>query len=109
MYIIQKNLEELLTKNWISFIDRNKLFRKVLEDTRNIEFPKKLEKDNLSTTTKLSITEIKIGNNRDLEVMVEFNVPKENGIVIGTYLYLLELTGELYLKESYGMYFEFEN
>lgn len=105
MYIIQKNLEALLLANWATFIDRNKLFLKILEDTRDAALPKKWEKDVPSSTTKFSLTQMIPRGNTGFEIIIEFTIPKDDGVAIGAHVYLLKLNGELYLENSYGMCF----
>lgn len=102
--IIPEQLEKLLLKNWADFFNKNKLILKVLEDTRNSSFQVKKQKP-LNNQLSISITKFYPFDNCSFEIWIEFCVPIEAGVAIGTHTYSSDLFGVLELKQSYGMIF----
>lgn len=98
-------LEQLLQSNWTKFLNPVQLLRRVLEDTRTADFRKVPTDRSLTTQSKLTITKMTVvpGDKGFLiEFWAEFAVPKDNGLAVGTYVYVLQNRETLELKESYG-------
>ena len=100
----KKCLESLLQAHWTEFLDHKRFMRIVLETVRDTDY-RILEQEYVPPKqVKLSVTKFTTTEN-EFEIWAEFTVPKENGVVIGTNVYQLTLSGELKLKDSYGTHF----
>ena len=106
--IIGKKLEQMLQTNWTEFIDRTTFMRIVLEHTRDTEYRIVRQNRIPPPSIKMSITKFAIDKSA-FEVWVEFTVPKDGGVVVGTHVLSLTLTGEFDLKHTYGTHFVPEN
>lgn len=103
----KENIEETFQKQWTDFLDHVRLMRLVMEDVRDTTF-KEIQQESIPPVcVKISITKVKILNSSDyhFELWIEFSIPKENGVVIGTNVYNLSLEDKILLKESFGTYF----
>ena len=106
-------LEHVLQLNWADFLDYSRLMRHVLEYSRDTPFKTIRQEEIPPRQVKLTITRFKVVQaEKDspcagtaFEAWVEFTAPKGNGVVIGTGVYLLSLSGEMHLKEGYGTHF----
>lgn len=97
-------LESLLQAHWTEILDRTKFMRIVLETARDTDY-RVIEQQNIPPKQiKLSVTKFGLQGN-EFEVWAEFTVPKNDGVVVGTHVYTLKLTGELELKDTYGTHF----
>jgi len=107
--LIAEKLERLLQLNWTEFLDRQQIVRLCLEYARNAAY-KTLQQKEIpkiqfrASVTKFIVTEI----TPEFEIWIEFSVPKDNGVVIGTHVLSLRLSGEVKLKESHGTHFLME-
>lgn len=103
--IIPEKLEKLLLSHWADFLNKTLLLRRVLEDARDSKL--KFVKNDAAPTpqTKVTITKFQLLDNSKFEVWVEFTVPKDGGVAVGTHTYLMELNGSLTLIETYGVFF----
>jgi len=99
--IVKEKLESLLQTHWTSFLDKDQLIRFVLETARDTEYKVIKQQTIPPKQIKLSITKFNI-QEKGFEIWVEFTVPKDNGVVIGTHVLSLNLTGEFQLIDSYG-------
>jgi len=106
--IIAKKLETLLQTNWAEFLDRSQFIRIVLELARDSEFKEIRQEAIPPRSTRVSITKFAIAGDK-FEVWAEFTVPKGEGVVVGTHVISLSLSGEFELKETYGTHFLSEN
>lgn len=102
---IRSNLESLLQSRWTEFLDRAQIMRTVLENVRDTDYMESIQAELPPNRVKLSVTKIAIQPSHAFEVWIEFSVPKGTGIVVGTNVYTLRLTGEFELKDSYGTHF----
>jgi len=102
--IVVKNLELLLQTKWAEFIDRTTFMRIVLEHARDTEYRIVYQYEIPPPSIKLSITKFAIDGSA-FEVWVEFTVPKNEGVVVGTHVFSLTLSGELDLKNTHGTHF----
>ena len=100
-----KKLETILQSKWSEFLDKSQLMRVVLEYARDAEYRVLRQSEPPSQQVKLSVTKFTIKQPLQFEVWVEFTVPKDNGVVIGTHVLTLLLTGEVELEETYGTHF----
>lgn len=103
-----KSLEEIFQREWSNFLDYMQLMRIILSDVRDNKF-KEIKQDAIPPKqTKISITKTILNENENsiFDFWVEFSIPKNKGVVIGTNIYALNKDGTLSLKESFGTYFE---
>lgn len=103
----QIKLEQLLKTNWTEFIDQTQFLRLVLtnanEQHNNYQTLNQLEIP--LKQIKLSITKFSVINSCKFEVWAEFSIPKDNGVLVGTHVFEMDLSGNFNLKESYGTIF----
>jgi hypothetical protein len=101
----QNKLEHLLLTNWADIIDRTQMLRLVLTHAQNSDY-RLLEQSKIPPRqVKLTITKFSLVESNKFEVWAEFSVPKNEGVVVGTHVLSLSLSGEMNLKESYGTHF----
>lgn len=99
--MVKQKLESLLTSRWSDFLDKEQLLKTVLEIARDTDY-KVIEQQNVPPRQiKVSVTRFSI-ENTGLEAWIEFNVPKDDGVVIGTHVFMFELSGEFQLTATYG-------
>ena len=98
-------LEKLLQSQWTEFLDKPQLIRAVLEYARDEDYRVLKQTDIPSRQFKVTITKFAIQKPLQFEAWVEFTVPKDEGVVIGTHVLILSLDGEMELKETYGTHF----
>lgn len=106
-------LEQLLQKQWAEILDNVRLMRTLMENVRDTSFKKIKQREIPPRYTKISLSNFRVQakNPADhhFEVWIEYSMPKENGIVIGTAIYKLYLTGDLILQNILGTHFEPES
>ena len=102
--LLKNELEQLLLTNWTQILDRVQLMKTVLEHACNSEFRKIEQEEIPQRHTKIVVTKFS-PNNNNFSVWIEFSVPRENGVVIGSQVYSLSLSGELTLQENFGTFF----
>jgi hypothetical protein len=102
--ILSNVFEQILLANWASFLDKRQLLKNVLEDARNNEYPISLQEEIPPRHIKMTLTKFATTNNM-FTIWIEFTVPKEEGVVVGSHVYNLKLNGELNLVESFGTHF----
>ena len=107
----KEKLEEILQKQWTDFLDHIRFMRLVMEDVRDTQFKEIRQESIPPVFVKFSVTKVNILNLSDyhLELWVEFSIPKEDGVVIGTNVYNLNFKGEIILKEYFGTHFRPKN
>lgn len=107
-------MEETLHNNWGNFLDHIRLMRKVMEDVRDTTFNKLLQQNLPPRQVKFSVTKFSLNlKSRNesydpdyaFEFWVEYSIPKDQGVVIGTNIYLLSFQGDLKLHKSFGTQF----
>jgi hypothetical protein len=106
--ILKKDqLENLLQQQWGKFLDHLRLMRVVMEDVSNTSFKEIEQQDIPDRHVKFSLTKFSIVLEPDhaFEFWVEFTIPKQNGVVIGTSVYLLKLNGDISLRQCFGTHF----
>ena len=106
--ILTDKLEQVLLSNWAQFFDKLQLMKVVLEHACNNEYQIIKQEEIPLRHTKIQITKF-TPNEHNFIVWVEFTVPKENGVLVGTHTFSLTLNGELTLNETYGTHFVPEN
>jgi len=104
-------LENLLQQQWGKFLDHVRLMRVVMEDVSNTSFKEIQQQEIPQRHVKFSLTKFSIILEPDhaLEFWVEFNIPKQDGVVIGTSIYVLRLNGNISLRECFGTHFRPKN
>lgn len=101
--VVKQRLESLLTSHWADFLDKEQLLRVVLETARDADY-KVIEQQNIPPRQiKLSVTKFNI-EKTGFEVWIEFTVPKDNGVVVGTHVLSLDLSGKFRLNQTYGTF-----
>lgn len=103
--IVYEKLEKLLLVNWANFMDKTQFLRRVLEDAKKASLPTSSQRELPPRQIKLSVTKMEVHKCDEFEIWAEFSVPLDNNIIIGTHVYSLKLTGELFLKQTYGHIF----
>lgn len=101
--VVKQQLESLLTSRWADFLDREQLLKTVLEIARDADY-KVIEQQNIPPRQiKLSVTKFNT-EKTGFEVWIEFTVPRDNGVVVGTHILSLQLSGEFQLNQTYGTF-----
>jgi hypothetical protein len=103
----KEKLEETFQKQWTDFLDHVRLMRLVMEDVRDTKF-KEIQQESIPPVcVKFSVTKVTILESSDyhFEIWIEFSIPKDDGVVIGTSVYNLNLSGQIVLKECFGTNF----
>lgn len=104
--LIKEKLEFLLQSRWAEFLDRQQMLRLCLECVRDAKYSVSTQSHNYAMQIRASVTKFEITENpSEIELWMEFSVPKDNGLVIGTHVFVLNLTGEIKLKETHGIHF----
>ena len=106
-------LEQLLQRHWIDFVDNVRLMHKVMTDVRDTSFKEITQDENHPRQVNISITHIEVKAVVEstipepvLELWVEYTIPRDKGMVIGTGIYFLNLkSGDLSLRDLFGTYF----
>jgi hypothetical protein len=104
LFVVGK-LEHLLKAHWTEFLDHVRLMRVLMEQIRDTEFKVIRQQEIPTKQVKVSITNIQIVNKNELELWAEYTIPKGEGVVIGTTIIILSLSGEFQLREPFGTHF----
>ena len=105
--LIKEKLELLLQSKWTEFLDRQQLLRLCLEYVRDTAY--NTLKQEKTIQLRISVTKFIVTESfPEFEMWVEFTIPKDNGVVIGTHVFALNLNGEINLKETHGTHFVIE-
>lgn len=100
----------LLKENHSKLIDSTKVFKQALTDARDSDYRAVIHRDSaVSLKTKVMISKFDVGSNNQLEIWVEFSVPRQEGTVVGSHIYAINLDGTFKLKETHGVIFSNEN
>lgn len=106
--LLKNQFEALLQSHWTKFLDHTQLLKVILEFTRDSTFPTSKESIDISQQMKITITKVAIVE-QQFELWIEFTIPKDTGLIIGTYVCSLNLNGDFHLKKSYGTHFMAES
>ena len=105
-------LEDILQRQWGNYLDHLLLMRMVMEHVRDTSFKEIMQQEIPPRQVKMSVTKVSlinyVNNTRpdyDFEIWVEFTIPKENGVVVGTSVYFLNLNGDIRLDQCFGTWF----
>jgi hypothetical protein len=105
-FINKDELTRVLMENHSKFINSTQIFKQTLLDVRDSHYQTVIPKDpSVSTKTKVIISKFDIRINNQLEIWVEFSVPRQDGNVVGTHIYNINLDGTFELKETHGVIF----
>lgn len=97
-----KNLEQLLRTNWASFIDKSQLLAKILIAIRDANLPKRQLKS-LPERRGIQLTVSRMELQRDgFLVWLEFSIPQDRSIVVGTLEAILGFDGAFTQKDIIG-------
>jgi hypothetical protein len=101
--LIKKNkLEQVLLTNWSEYVDQTQFLRFVLTHSQQNNYPFVRQSIPVLQKIKITITKLMITDQNNIEIWVEFNIPKDDGVVIGTHIISVDLLGKFALKNSYG-------
>jgi len=103
--IIPEKLEQLFLQNWAEFVDKTALIRRVLADARDADL-QVVNGDPPTSQLKLTITRFHLVDNTKFEVWIEFAIPKDGGMIVGSHVYLTECSGDFQLQDTYGVIFQ---
>lgn len=107
--LITERLEQLLQSKWAEFLNPQQLLRASLEYARDTEYRTLPKSEIHKVQVRISVTKFVVTETpSEFEIWVEFSVPKDEGVIIGTHVMSLSLTGEIKLKESHGTHFVVE-
>jgi hypothetical protein len=102
-----KKLEALFLANWANLIDKTQFLKRVLSDARDYKAPIVSQEDAPpGSTTKMTITKFSPLGKGQYEIWVEFTLPRESGVLVGTHTYKLSLDGEATLLYTSAVSFE---
>jgi hypothetical protein len=102
-----QKLEALFLANWANLIDKTQFLKRVLADARDYKAPVVSQEDAPpGSTTKMTITKFEPLGKGQYEIWVEFTLPRESGVLVGTHIYQLSLDGEATLVNTSGVCFE---
>lgn len=103
--INQNKLEQLLQSHWAEVIDQTQILRFVLTNAQRINYQSIKQPEIPPRQMKLTVTKFSLMNSYEFEVWAEFSIPKGEGVVVGTHILSLSLSGDIDLKESHGTHF----
>ena len=107
--LIAEKLERLLQSKWTEFLDSQQIMRLCLEYARNTAYKTLQQKEIPKVQFRASVTKFVVTEPpSEFEIWIEFSIPKDNGVIIGTHVLSLSLAGEAKLKESHGTHFVVE-
>lgn len=105
--INKEKLEELLVRNWTKFLDTKKIMVRTLQDV-NTSTDKfnycENEKQITNTTTQISISRFYLAES-GFTIWIEFIIPNNKYISVGTIEYILYHNGSIELKQIIGTKF----
>lgn len=100
----KQGLENVLRSHWSEFTRRNELMLFTLESARDADYNISDEETDIPQQLKISITKVSLSHS-GFEIWIEFIVPRNDGVAIGTHVCFLSLNGNLELVKSYGTQF----
>lgn len=103
--VIKKNsLERILLANWTSILDFQKIILFTTQVVRDYnDFPVFEEDEIPKKGVQISLTRFTVLNHAFL-IWIDYTVPKDFGFVIGTCEAILDLSGNLTLKNLIGQH-----
>ena len=112
----KSELEDTLQKQWTNYLDHLLLMRMVMEYVRDTTYKEIMQQTVPPIKCKLSVTKFSLINyvnnirpNYDFEIFLEFTIPKEDGVAIGTSVYFLNLNGDMQLDQCFCTWFRPKN
>ena len=111
--LITEKLESILQSKWTEFLNKQQLMRLCMEYARDSHSAYQVvaQKEIPPIQTRLSVTKFSITEKASdyedpvFELWIEFSIPKDNGVIIGTHVVWLDLAGEMILHQTYGTHF----
>lgn len=86
----------LLKSRWTDFIDARRLMLGVMERIRDTPLPEIQQDEIPKVQTSFTITDVSVNPYEErIEFVLEYSVPREKGVVVGTDVYALRLSGEV--------------
>lgn len=92
----------LLKARWTDFIDSKRLMLEVMKNVHDAEIPEIQQDEIPKSQTIFTITDVYVSHYRKIDIVVEYTIPKEDGVVVGTHVYSLDLNGSHELVDSYA-------
>ncbi len=98
-----RKLEQLLQAHWTEFIDHTQIMKNVLEYVQQNEF-KILNVNSVVKKLSVTVSNILFCNDKDkmFEIWVEITAPKQQGVVIGTVIFISDGDGNIEFKSGYA-------
>jgi len=107
--IDKEKLEEVLIRNWASFLDSKKLMVRVLQDANSTADTFNIVMKDVGPKKMVQISVSRFQLTTDgFVVWVEFVIPRERETYIGTAEYVLKHSGDLDLRQLIGTRFTHE-
>lgn len=106
--IYKEKLEELLVRNWTKFLDTKKVLVKVLQDANASADTFNIVKSDGKPEKKamqVSLSRFRLADTGFL-IWVEFVVPRDGEVYVGTAEYRLLASGSLELRQMLGTRFK---
>lgn len=103
--LVTEKLENLLQTRWAEIIDHRQLLLTVMQDVRDTPFETIRQQQIPSHQTRLVVTKVSV-QSEYFEFWAEFSIPRDSGVVVGTGIYALRLSGELRLKQLVASNFQ---
>lgn len=100
-----ERLEDLLQAHWTEFIDPIMLMKTVMEHVSSNQFKTIVQATIPPKQVKVTITKFDTISQNRPEFWVEFSVPKDNGVVVGTSTYQIDTAGNIVMVKSFGTNF----
>lgn len=95
------NLENLLKSHWTEFID----YKELINNVKNEIYKKSLtiiKQDYVpAIQLKLSVSKFDFIE-EGIDVWIDYTVPKDDGVVVGTIIYKIDYNLNLTIKDLYG-------
>lgn len=102
--LLQQKFAQLLKAHWTEILDQTQVMKMVLEQVRSTDFPTLRSAKAYHKQTIVAVTHFEVEGD-GFVIWIEFQTPKDEGVVIGTQVYSLRLNGEIHLQENHGTYF----
>lgn len=105
--IDKKQLEQLIQANWSKFVDKIALLKNVLDHARNAQYSTVITERVPVQQIKITVTKVCVIELGTMEIWIEFSVPVDGGMAIGTHIYhmMINKMCELNLYDTYGTIF----
>ena len=97
----KKQLENLLLRNWTSFINKNKLIVFVLQQIKVSKFEYIKTEIHHKKQLQITLSQMAFTNN-GISIWADFSIPQEDSISIGTITMTIDHSGSIFLNQVLG-------